>query len=104
MFINRHSDLSTLESRMKTWWKNFEAKYNAEFFKCTVVDGHQDLKDKFKISDPPTVIFFRNGTEIERINNFEESDPNAPDTSKTDVESNDEERLKDKIIELHGKK
>jgi len=104
MFINRNPDRFTLESRMKTWWKSFEAKYNAEFFKCTVVDGHQDLKDKYKISDPPTVIFFRNGTEIERINNFEESDPNAPDTSKPGVESNDEKRLKKKIAELHAKK
>jgi len=89
---------------MKTWWKTFEKIYNVQFFKCTVVDSHQDVKNKYKISDPPTVIFFRNGTELERIDNFEESDPNVPDTSKPGVESNDEKRLKQKIIELYGKK
>jgi hypothetical protein len=89
---------------MKTWWKTFEKTYNVQFFKYTVVDGHQDVKDKYNISDPPTVIFFRNCTELERIDNFEESDPNVPDTSKPGVESNDEKRLKQKIIELHEKK
>jgi hypothetical protein len=39
IFISRHPDQLTLESRMKTWWKPFETKCNAQFFKCTVVDS-----------------------------------------------------------------
>ncbi len=89
---------------MKNWWKTFETKHNAQFFKYIFVEGQKDIKDKFKVTNPPTVIFFRNGTEVGRINNFEESDPNIPDTSQPGVESNDERTVKTKIIELSQKK
>jgi hypothetical protein len=89
---------------MKNWWKTFETKYNAQFFKYIFVEGQKDIKDKFKVTDSPTVIFFRNGTDIGRIDNFEEANPNIEATSQPGVESNDEKTLKTKIIELSQQK
>jgi hypothetical protein len=50
------------------------------------------------------LFFFRNGSEIGRIDDFESNPMTAADTIKPGVESNDKKRLKDKIIELYEKK
>jgi len=85
---------------MKNWYQNFETTHSVQFFKCTVTDGEQDIKKKYGITDPPAVIFFRNGKQIGKINDFEESNPKIANTTKPNEESNDEKKLKNKIIEL----
>jgi hypothetical protein len=102
--MNRYPDRFTLESRIKSWHKDFEKKYDVQFFKCIVGNDNQDFEQRFEIKNQSAVIFFRNGIKIEKIDDFEESDPNIQDTSRHDQESNDEKQLKQKIIELQPKK
>jgi hypothetical protein len=89
---------------MKYWVNTLEKTYDVQFFKCTVTDGKQDIKDKYGIEDPPAVIFFRNGKQIGKINDFEESNLKIVNTTKPNGKSNDEEKLKNKIIELKENK
>jgi hypothetical protein len=82
---------------MKRWRKIYEAKHSVQFYKYILADGEHDAKKKYSVTLPPIVVFFRNGVEIERIANFEESDPYVSNTTKPDEESNDEKRIKERL-------
>lgn len=84
---------------MKSWWKTYQTKYHVQFFKCTVIDGPQEMKTKFEVLVAPTVIFYRDNKKVDRIDNFDESDPNISDTAMPGTESKDEKRVKARIEE-----
>ena len=85
---------------MNSWRNTYETKYGVRFYKYVVTDGKEDIKTKYKIENAPTVVFFRDGEDIDRIDNFEESDPFVQSTTEQDKESNDEKKLKEKIVAL----
>ncbi|CAF1197074.1 unnamed protein product [Adineta steineri] len=104
LFNVLYPDRDSLETRMKSWAKKFESDYNAQFYKCVVVDGEQDIKKEFKINEPPVVIFFRNGEILEKIDQFIESDPNQSDITKPGEDSKDEKKVKERLIHHHNQK
>lgn len=73
------------------------------FYKCIITEHEQVMKTQFNIQDTPTLVFIRNGTEISRIEDLNESNPNKVDQAGIDEESEDEKRVKQKLNELYKK-
>lgn len=71
-----------------------------EFYKYIITKGKQEIKTDFQINDTPTVIFYRDGTEVGRIEDFEEADPSNPPATNDIPETEDEKKLKNKLDEL----
>lgn len=99
-FIGRFPGRGSIESRLKSWWHDYEKKHHAKFYKYIVAKGKQDIKTQFKIERLPTIIFMRNGEEIERIDHFDESNPDITDQATTGGQSNDDKLLNKKLDEL----
>jgi hypothetical protein len=94
IFINRYPERDSLEPRMKNWRKNYA---DVQFYKFIVEDGEQDVKKQYNFKEPPAVVFFSGGNQLERISDFMESDPNASEPKGLRGESKDEKRLKARI-------
>ena len=58
------------------------------------------MKTQFNIQNTPTLVFIRNGAEISRIEDLNESDPNKVNQAGIDEASEDEKRIKQKLDEL----
>ena len=101
---NRIPEQGGIESRFKKWQKHYENSYGVRFYKCIITDYEQVMKTQFNIRDTPTLVFIRNGTEISRIEDLNESNPNKVHQTGTDDESEDEKRVRQKLDELCKKK
>ena len=99
-FIRRFPGRGSIELRLRSWWYDYEKQHHAKFYKYIVAKGKQDIKTQFKIERLPTIIFMRNGEDIGRIDNFDESNPDIIDQASMGGQSNDDKLLKKKLVEL----
>ncbi|CAF3848447.1 unnamed protein product [Rotaria sp. Silwood1] len=100
LFNVQFPDRGTIESGLKNWQNHYKNTYGTEFYKCIISRGKQKIKSDFKIEDTPTFIFIRDGSEICRIDDLEEANPNISQNILPVGESQDEKRLKAKLDEL----
>ncbi|CAF1186013.1 unnamed protein product [Rotaria sordida] len=100
LFNDEFPDAETIEQRLKNWKNFYTTTYGTQFYKCIIYKGEQKIKTDFNIKDTPTFIFFRDGKEICRIDDLEETDLNIPLITASGEESSDEKRIKQKLDEL----
>lgn len=98
--INRFPELGTIEKRLNSWRQEYEKKFKIQFLKCIIDKADINKEEKFKIQDTPTFVFIRNGVEIDRIDDLEESDPTVDNVTSAGEESNDENKIKQRLIKL----
>ena len=58
------------------------------------------MKSQLNIKDTPTLVFIRNGNEIDRIDDLDESNPNIDNSNNIKEESVDEQRVIQKLNDL----
>jgi hypothetical protein len=85
---------------LKEWQNHYKSASDAKFYKYIITKGEQQIKTDFKIEDTPTLIFFRNGELIDRIDDLEEVTLGVSTVAKGSKESNDEKRVKKRLDEL----
>lgn len=100
--VNRIPEAGGIETRFKIWQKYYESSYGVRFYKCIIHDYEQVMRMHFKIKDTPTLVFIRNGAEIQksRLDDLNESNPNQVHQAEVNGETADEKRVKDMLNEL----
>ncbi|CAF1282738.1 unnamed protein product [Adineta steineri] len=95
---------ASLEYRMVNWGQNFEHSHPVKFCKYVYTpddpEAAANVTKALNINHQPTVIFLNNGKELDRITDLNESDPNRSHPLETDKIDQDEQRVKDKTIQL----
>jgi hypothetical protein len=85
---------------LKNWRHYYENTYGTQFYKCIANKGQQKIKTDFKIEDTPTLVFIREGIEIDRIDDLDEANPTIPNNTIEGEVSKDEKTIKQKLDEL----
>lgn len=60
------------------------------------------MKDEFQIEITPAFIFYRNGKELTRLGNLNETNPKYDETTDNDEYSADEKEIQNVIMNLCG--
>ncbi len=100
LFFPRYPERGTIEGRLKNLRHHYERTCGAKFYKYIITKSKQQIQTDFKIEDTPALVFFCNGTEIDRISDLDEADPAILVTTIGGEESKDETRIKNKLDEL----
>jgi hypothetical protein len=85
---------------MESWQDECRKHHGAEFLKCIIGKGDAEFKAEHEITRLPTYVFIRNGNEIERTNDFAESDHTVPYATSSTKPKDEMAELKHKIIAL----
>ncbi|CAF1277623.1 unnamed protein product [Rotaria magnacalcarata] len=95
-----YAEGDNIETRLKRWRNDYEINHDVRLFKCIIEKMNIGKPEKFNVQRTPTFVFIRDGKEISRIDNLDESNPMKKSDAKHEEESNDEKRVKELLNEL----